>query len=574
MTLSGLVTFWALIVAAYSVLPEYWKFKLKAFVGLTPAVFAFIISSALVSLSMFVDEIGLTISIRGCQFTVTPVWMQISAYIVLFLFVLWVMWQLQKSRVTSGNLLRLRQFLTSLTVNKQFNLIAAILKDNIPVLTKIYDHRPFWRRALKSKGNVQDDSMPFLSVKPTEHQEKVLGVLEQIMSDKELTEFLVGYDVNVLLLVVEAAEDKAYEVMDYLHSMLDLLIRKPNSELYREVFKHQNIDYTGKRDLKDSKILSFLFGDTERAKKWWVWKPIGEYIFRYLHDRPGGIEDEYNREANYYTDLHGTERYSDPVFVGLEYFDFMVKEALIQSTEWHMWLYYLRYWVEEIVGKLSYNPDEWQKGNWEYPTKYAFLLYKIIHYQLKWFDFALKSNLNIKLENLAAYDNSNILKCASQCLANCLHLIATSELPDSYKRSLITPWWNNYFMLKSSNKGNYSDYADFLLQTMITEVGGDIMQGAFRRGFEKGVSLHLLGGLVSSLTHVDEVLVDHKTYSDRLADMKGLVQLHILPLLARVSPEVKPSVLRQALGDEFRLDDDAVFVSNRFGMWTHLIKLK
>jgi len=287
LTLSGLITFWALIVAAYSVLPEYWKFKLNAFVGLAPAIFAFIISSALVSLSMLVEETGFTISIQGWQFTVTSVFMQISSYIVLFLFVLWVIWQLQKSKVTIGNLSRLRQLLTSLTVNKQFNLVAAILKENIPVLTKIYDHKPFWRQAIKSKRDVQSDNKTFLNIKSTANQEKVLGVLEQIMFDEELTEFLVGYDVSILLLVVEAAEDKACDEKEYLNSVLELLIRKPNSELYKEIYSHQNTAYTGKRDLTDSKILSFLFKDTEKAKKWWVWKPIGEYVLRYLHDRPG-----------------------------------------------------------------------------------------------------------------------------------------------------------------------------------------------------------------------------------------------------------------------------------------------
>jgi len=515
---------------------------------------------------------GLAVTIGNWAFTISPVWPQIAAYVVLFLFVLWMVWQLQKSSVTTANLFKFRQLLYSLALNKQYSLMASIIKDNVQRLVSIYNHRSLWHHMLESRNAKQDSGIPFpWHKKLTRSQEKVVSVFSQVMSDKELTEFLVGNDVSIPLFIVEGAVDKVYDfdIEDYLYFVLNLLISKPNSELYQEIKQHQNIDVTGKRDIKDSRILLFLFRDANAAKKWSVWKPIGEYALRYLHDRPGGIKDEYNLEANYYTDIQGTERFSDPVFVSLEYFDFMVREALIQCTKWHMWLYYLRYWIEEIVGKLSYNEDEWQKGNWEYPTKYAYILYKIIHYQLGWFDFALRNSLDIKVEQLAPHDNSNILKCAAQCLANSLRLISESELPDSYKRSLITPWWDTYFDLKIHQQGKYSDYADFLLKMMVTEVNGDIIQGAFRRG----VSFHLLGGIVSGLTHVDEVLVDRKTYDERLADMKELIQVNVLPVLRHASPVNKTSILGQTLGSEFRLVNDTISVSNRFGSWTELIHL-
>ena len=177
----------------------------------------------------------------------------------------------------------------------------------------------------------------FLSVRNLQiTKREYLNVFDQIMSDVQLTEFLTSYDTNIPLLVAEAAEDKTYKVTDYVHSILELLVSKTNSELYREILKHQNVNRTGRRDLNSSRLLSFLFKDANRARRWSIWKPVGEYVLRYLHDRPGGIEDDHNREANYYTDLREIERYSDPVFIGLEYFDFMVKEALIQGVEWHM----------------------------------------------------------------------------------------------------------------------------------------------------------------------------------------------------------------------------------------------
>lgn len=572
MTLSGLVTFWALMITAYSVVPEYWKFKLKAFVGLIPTVVAFLISSALVSWSMLIGERGLTITMQDREFTIFPMWLQIAAYTVLFLYVLWLVWQLRRSRVTAGNLLRFQQLLSSLATNKQFNLIATVLKDNIQRLGRIYDHKPFWQRVIKVRNNTLDNKIPFpLYSKRTKYQEGVLSVFDQITSDKAVAEFLVSYDVSIPLLLVQVAEGKAYNATDYLHSVLELLISRPGSELYRQIQQHQNFDpdWAGKKDIRNSELLQFLFKDAEMAKKRAIWKPVGDYVLRYLHDRPGAIEDEYNREAGYYNNMHGTERFSDPAFVGLDYFDFMVKEALVQSMEWHMWLYYLRYWTREIVSKLKYDPDEWQKGYWEHPTKYTFLLYYIIHYQLDWFRFALQHNLDIKIEQTELYENSNILKSAAQCLANSLRLICESkELPDSYKRSLITSWWNTYFELEIRKEGNYSEHADFFLKIMVSEIEGDIIQGAFR----SSLSLPLLGGIVTGLTHVDEIKewVDDKTYKGRLAEMKQLVQKHVLPVLSNVPPENRAGILTETLGSEFQLANGNILVSNRFGQWTEL----
>lgn len=292
--------------------------------------------------------------------------------------------------------------------------------------------------------------------------------------------------------MIKVADNRiyAFELEEYLHFVLELLISEPSSVLYREIQSYQNFgDWAGSRNYKGSTLLEFLFKDINYAKRLAIWKPIGEYVLRYLHDRPGGWDDEYNNEASYFTEPLGKEKFSDPIFVGLEYFDFMVKEALIQRIEWHMWLYYLRYWVEKIILKIEYKPDQWQKGNWEYPTKYTFFLYKIIHYQLNWLRFALDNKLELSIQQ-GPHDNSNILKCTAQCLANSLRLICeSSKLPDNFKRSLMAPWWNIYFQMKKSSILNYGDYANFLLFTIYNEINGDLMQGAF----ESKPSSRLLG---------------------------------------------------------------------------------
>lgn len=524
MDLTGLITFWALVIAAYAVLPEYWKFKLKAFVGLKWAVLTFVVSSALISVSILMNE-DWTITLRNLRLTIVPTYLQITAYAVLFLYVLFVLRQLQQSRVTACNLARFRELLSSLAVNKQLNLIATVLKDNAQRLAQIYDHRSIWHRIIKTRNETQDMTLPpALRSSPTELQNKVSSVFNQIVSEKELTEYLIEHDISIPLLIVKEAENKIshFDLERYLHFILEVLISTSSSELYRQIEQHQNIDWTGRRDFQGSQLLEFLFGNVSVAQKWTIWKPIGDYVLRYLQSRKGGGNDKYNSVFTY--DNIKRERFSDPAFIGLEYFDFMIKEALIQNIEDHMWLYYLRYWTEQIVSKLRYDPDEWEKGYWEFPTRYSFLLYTIVHYQLGWFSFALNSSLDIKTKKIKAGARSSILRCDAQCLANSLRLICESEqLPDKYKSSLTRPWWDTYFRLKSYNGGaKHSVDADSFLEIMITEIKGDIFNGAFR----SSSSSLLLKYITIGLKDVDiaQGFVNHTRYKEREAQMEKLSQ--------------------------------------------------
>ncbi len=82
MDLSGLITFWALTITAYSVLPEYWKFKVVAFIDHTYTILAFIVSSALIFWSMLINNMGYTIAMYRLSMTILPIHLQIAAYSV------------------------------------------------------------------------------------------------------------------------------------------------------------------------------------------------------------------------------------------------------------------------------------------------------------------------------------------------------------------------------------------------------------------------------------------------------------------------------------------------------------
>jgi len=557
--LTGLITFWALVLAAYAVLPEYWKFRIRAFIGSWGAIvstgIALLSSLWLVSWSMFMSDGDWKIGT------------QIAAFLVLLLYIAFLVLRLLRGKLTKDNLQRFRELVSSLSVNRQYEILTKAIRDNIKYLLVIYDYKPRPRRLLtfkKSKPEIEEVPQQLKSA--SKYQEEVLKLVDQIVSDRSFTEFVVNYDIDTPLALIETCENKISGVAEYLDTVLEIIISNPGSQLYREIRRNQNIG-RGRREFSTSRLLRFLFDNAELAKKRAIWRPVGNYVTRFLHDRPGGVNDIYNKEASYYTDPFTADRFSDPTFVGLEFFDFMVKEALLQRISWHMFLYYFHYWTKEIVDKVHYDPDEWERGYWEYPTRYAFLLYRVISYQLKWFESARENDLNISLEKGEIDINANILQSAAKCLAYCLRAICEcKELPDKFKRSLLTLWWNHYFELEIWNKNNYPQYAQFMLESLITEVEGI---------YGKRTSFPLLGCLISGLTHVDEnkEWVNYKTYKDRLSDIEQLIQRHVLPTLVAVPSSNRPDALVSMLGTEFQLDNDTISVTNRFNTWTDLVDL-
>lgn len=554
MDLTGLVTFWSLVLAAYAVLPEYWKLRIKAFIGprgvISSTTVALLSSLSLVSWSMFMGGDGWKVIV------------QIAAFLVLLFYVAFLVIGLFRGRVTKNNLQRCRELVSSLSTSRQYEVLTKLLRDNIKYLPMIYNHKPRPGRPLLFKnGEPAIKELPWQLAPAPIYQEEVVKFVDQIISDNGFTTFVLDYDIDIPLSLIETCESEISGVSEYLNTILECLISKPGSQLYKEVQRNQNLDYTGRRLFNNSRLLKFLFGDAELASKRAIWKPVGDYVLRFICNRPGGPNDEYNRAEIYYSDPLTPDRFSCPVFVGLEFFDFMVKEALLQQVKWHMWLYYFRNWTKEMVEKVYYNPDEWERGYWEYPTRYAFLLYTMVDYQLGWFDCALENGLNISLEKGDIDINANILQSTAVCLACCLRTICEcDQLTDRFKRSLLALWWKRYFKL-NGGRNNYAEYAQFMLKSLVGEVEDTS---------RKQVSFPLLGCMISGLTHVDRVVVNQETYGNRLSDMKQLLQQHVVPVLKATPLELRSQVLADMLGTEFRLDGNTILVTDQFGPWTSL----
>ncbi|HET8924932.1 MAG TPA: hypothetical protein VFN26_18275 [Candidatus Acidoferrum sp.] len=102
-------------------------------------------------------------------------------------------------------------------------------------------------------------------------------------------------------------------------------------------------------------------------------RPVGDFAIAYLGElaRDHGA-DPYNRAMR---DFEETRVWQSLIFAVIRFFDIMVREALFQGIEWHMWLYYMPLFVKGIardyrVDDPLADPDD------EWPIRYSFRLYE------------------------------------------------------------------------------------------------------------------------------------------------------------------------------------------------------
>ena len=213
-------------------------------------------------------------------------------------------------------------------------------------------------------------------------------------------------------------------IEEFTDNLFKKLIANKSSQLYRELKDNQHFMYsTGYHIEPENFILDYYFSQPENAINANIWKPVGDYICEFIKQQKGK-DNYYNNYCDSYS--YTDEQWECPIFVGIQFFDVMVKSAIYQQKDYHMWLMYYEHFLNEILKNLdrSENTEVWQ----EFPLKYDYLIYNMLSNCSDWIT-AANYLYDSEIKSIVAIES------ASECLGRMIRKVLLSAKFDESKKA-------------------------------------------------------------------------------------------------------------------------------------------
>jgi hypothetical protein len=409
-----------------------------------------------------------------------------ATYLVIIITVALLYIRLKFSKISFDNISKFRDLSEELMRTDKHFILIKLIENNINDIAKIYKNDFFFSKLVKRYNPsfqtiVQEGDSAvkrysgkiyrvkrWLSNRMPAHSYEVEiahDLIRQILLSKKFASSLAQKRPS---LAIEISTHGFHENIDFVETYIKILLEDTSSILYYEIKNNQNISSNYRYYFNESnELLYYLFNDTRIAEKLYIWKPFGDYTLSYLEMLGHSPDtDSYNYDMGSYDD---EGKWKCPLFITIQFYDLMVSEALHQNIKWHMWLFYFPLFIDKIVNNYYPKNDNMNSIS-ECPTRYAYLIYKMISSMCSWVE-AIKdispNQENVKLEN-ENIENGNIPKSTILAICRCFKTILVSERIDTnYKNYLLESVFSLYFSLRESNE--YKGYANVLKDTLIGE---------------------------------------------------------------------------------------------------------
>ena len=152
-----------------------------------------------------------------------------------------------------------------------------------------------------------------------------------------------------------------------------------SSTLYQEL---ENLGTSTTLSLEGNRILQFLFDDANTAKEFGVWNSIAKTMLDFLNPCESP-DQEFTERLKLKSDDFESEKWSNPIYVGIYFFDRMVTVAAYQRIMDHMSLTYFMKFIEGLEKLYDISDDQIEESH-EFPNRSAWLIYEAISVLSKW----------------------------------------------------------------------------------------------------------------------------------------------------------------------------------------------
>lgn len=374
MTLDGFLTFWTLIVAAYTIASDVTRLRMRLHL-LWPGAISAVGFLIVVYLEIFVSlapKCGLGKICRFLQFGEDD--LHKLAFLVVAAWMVIITGLSQRKGVSPGGMLTLRRLVDELVYERRYAELIQVVEPVLPLLDRgarrqllaaqVYDRLIYgkyspWPGLLSEDWSPErwQNSLPLgdglgprmrralARILPAGRQEETAAndVLRVLFQTQPLVEFIARYRPAF---AIAALKCSTLGVREFSDRLFRALMSDITGELYVEIEHNRDRDSNfAYRFPARNQLLNFLFSDASSADRLRVWEPVGGFMT---------IQLDPIQNAPYVKWLNGSSNYpdrearADPLFVGLDFFDLMITSAAHQGIRSNMSIYSISFLVLQL----------------------------------------------------------------------------------------------------------------------------------------------------------------------------------------------------------------------------------
>ena len=481
MTLDGFLTLLTLLVAIYTLLPRHRKLSLR--LGKKVQVPIAIIAFLLIIYIQFNElAVRLCIEVVGdaCErlpqfressaLLTPPQWSSLIVFIWAIIF--WSVHHFFARGRSISSLPTISKMVDELIYERRYAELIDLVEPRLPTIGKAAN-RSLCLQKFHDKITPTKEVSDLLDEPPTPQcitkirrtlahlipeqnrtQKTAKEILCALYQSEDLTKYIVKVKPYFALPLLRHRQFP--ETYQFSNAYFRGLILNTGSILYQELKSESNFLPEEQPRQRDSHLLKFLFDDASVAKDLGVYKPIGDCMMELVRPHESPIP-EFTKTLNKKPSYVRTEAedWTNPIFIGTRFFEYMVAFAAKQEIKDHMSLYYFTDIIECLEKIYDTSAPEINESD-VFPTISAKLISKMIDVLNNWIFLVkelpensphMKSNVLNQCENTdndsRAYtgfcDNGNIPVSAANTLGFCMKKIVLSQrISESFKRYVYT----------------------------------------------------------------------------------------------------------------------------------------
>lgn len=360
------------------------------------------------------------------------------AYMVFLAMLIWFIYKMQYAGFPWSNHQKVINNYTELLLKGEYGLLTELIekyhrKDIIKYLRIVRDIKiPEETISLQRASEYRKIYNKKIIL--TKHKYAAI-VYGRILTNEAYIQAIANINPILFAEIIQEINNTEVKNPDFVNYYLKQLMRNKNSWFFREVRNNQNLAQYDTYDLSENRpILFALFNNINVALVNEAWRGVAEEAILEMKEEANKPESPL-RQPEVEPDDYQDTIWSYRIMIAIHFFDIMVRQAIANGIDNHMWMFYYRNFVEGILNNMDDLPHPDSDIN-ERSRNYK-MLEVIFMNLMAWKKVALQSNQNRLLYSIYSVTGDIIYRVS---ITNKLRIEDKRYLLDWLWMDLLRTW--------------------------------------------------------------------------------------------------------------------------------------